>query len=535
MKRLLSNIAMASIAGTILLALPANLFAADDKRVDVYAVPRDQTKPNVVQKVLGPSYQPYLDVKQNPNPPPQGFAQPRRDDLTGSQTIDPSQHPNLWKHNIDINKITTLDEARRWVAQPNTEPDRRSSSQPQGAAVPIRNQTPFFTTGRQERTTPADADHTISRYKVQPGGVVLEGTATGVGTVDKVRYDGVLNALVLDDRALYFLPITPESAGILCRAIAEDDRIGVSLGSVQLVFGGPRDKVPTESQIAIDLKLTDKFFGDIVFARKEFIGKDRLANGFQPQPHQGAFFNVAAFFTFNDFRFAVEKDELRAVHGNLIVRLVPLSEERSAEGGHLPDRAAVSQGVTSVQYEANARHVADNVNYYRREESVDRTFRYGEFVALIRALKAQGVDLRDLAAVIETASGSGPRPAGPSVTTMQQPIDGLFAAWQRLDLPLYLAQWSPNAVQYIGPQPRRFAQLRQERERIFSQLASVYVSYTPLYRGYQHGVGYFDSTYTMILQYRSGATLRDSACESYKVRQEAGRWVIIENQDYKQC
>jgi hypothetical protein len=215
--------------------------------------------------------------------------------------------------------------------------------------------------------------------------------------------------------------------------------------------------------------------------------------------------------------------------------LVPLSEQKSPEGGHLPDLNAISQRVTSAQYEANARHVADNIDYYRREESVDRTFRYGEFVALIRALKAQGIDLRELAEVVETASGTGPRPTGPDVTVMQRPIDDLFAAWEGLNLPLYLAQWSPNAVQYIGPKPRRFARLKQERELIFSQLASVYVSYTPLYRGYQHGVGYFDSTYTMILQYRSGGSVRDSACESYKVRQESGRWVIIENQDYKQC
>ena len=77
--------------------------------------------------------------------------------------------------------------------------------------------------------------------------------------------------------------------------------------------------------------------------------------------------------------------------------------------------------------------------------------------------------------------------------------------------------------------------LANDRSRLFGQLAGVDVSYQPAFRGFQNGIGEFDVSYSMTFRYRTGRVFRESACESYKVRKDSGRWVIIENQDYKPC
>jgi hypothetical protein len=117
---------------------------------------------------------------------------------------------------------------------------------------------------------------------------------------------------------------------------------------------------------------------------------------------------------------------------------------------------------------------------------------------------------------------------------MQKPIDDLYAAWATLDLRQYLAQWAPEAVQFVGRNRRTLVDIKQARERLFTRLAAVNVErYQLWYRGFRDGVGHFDASYSMTFRFADGRVTRERERESYKVRQVGGRWLIVENQDYK--
>lgn len=261
------------------------------------------------------------------------------------------------------------------------------------AAPPVR--------GNFRPATVESAREAVQRYGSQFGGVVLEGTGAGLPQIHKVEYNRMANALVANDRAVYFSPVPAPALAILARAIAADDRVGVSLGSTHVVT----KSLPAESEVALDLKIADHFLGDIVFARPEWTRGYRFRNDFVPQRHTGSDFDVAVYFMFNGFAFGIEGEELRSVRVGFDVSLVPLSGKKAGDGGHLPDEDAILRRAKSEQYEGNARHVADNIDYYRREKLIDIVFAYGEVAALLRAVKANGRDLTALAGTIETANG----------------------------------------------------------------------------------------------------------------------------------
>ena len=253
--------------------------------------------------------------------------------------------------------------------------------------------------GAYKRGTTEDGENIVNTYGSIPPGATLEGVATGLGEIHSVRYDRRFNAFILDDRAAYFMRIPPKSVAVLCRAIDQDDkeRVGVGITDKKhLIYG----KMPSDSVVAWDLKMADKFFGDIVFGQNTWSAGYRFVNGFKPQPAQEDNLNIAVFFNFNGFDFEVQAEEVRLRRAAFDVKLFPLSQETTKEGGVLPDNDAISQGRMPLQYEANARHLAENIAYYRRERIVHRAFVYGEVAAFLRALKRAGFDLEDLAAHI---------------------------------------------------------------------------------------------------------------------------------------
>ncbi|MGD9981892.1 MAG: hypothetical protein AB7H66_04405 [Hyphomonadaceae bacterium] len=258
-----------------------------------------------------------------------------------------------------------------------------------GSAPPV--------SGSFRPATQQDVQQTTERYdNTIPGGVVLEGAAN-FAAIERIAYDVRFNAFVLNDNTVYFAPAPPRTIASMCRALQQDQRIGVSLGRVHLVYGA----VPANSELALDLKIADHFLGDIVFAGDQWTQGYRFAQGYRPQPHQGEGSNLAVFFKFNGFRFEIADGELRPAGAALDVRLIPLSESPTDNGGHAPDLNALASGQVSQQYQANARHIAENVAYYRNERIVNRMFEYGEVAAFLRGLRAQGYDLAAIAARIE--------------------------------------------------------------------------------------------------------------------------------------
>lgn len=128
-------------------------------------------------------------------------------------------------------------------------------------------------------------------------------------------------------------------------------------------------------------------------------------------------------------------------------------------------------------------------------------------------------------------------PARPSEKQLQAPIDNLFAAWRSLDAESYIAQWGPDAVKIDLKAGTRQSgnNLMNERRALFAKLASVDANYTVQFRGFKDGAGDFDVSYRFSFRFKNGRVVPDKACESYKVRQYDGKWLIAENVDYKPC
>ena len=252
--------------------------------------------------------------------------------------------------------------------------------------------------------TTAEAKDVFSHYKSIPGGLVLEGNARGLEWVRAARYEPASNAFVLNDRVTYYSPISPLGAAILVRAIAQDDRIGVSLTEDAYIAYG---KLHNRSEAAADLRLADGFLGDLVLPPRDWTIGYRLAQGFVPREDIGRV-NVTAFFRFRDFQFATKETQLEFERASLDVRVVPVLQQQAADGGYLPDLKAISRGYGFEAYTTNAEHVGANISYYLQEQIVARALAYGEAAAFFRGLKASGIDLRVLGRSIEAASGKSP-------------------------------------------------------------------------------------------------------------------------------
>lgn len=128
-------------------------------------------------------------------------------------------------------------------------------------------------------------------------------------------------------------------------------------------------------------------------------------------------------------------------------------------------------------------------------------------------------------------------PARPSEKELQAPIDNLFSAWRTLDVDSYIAQWGPDAVKIDLKAGTRQSgnNLMNERRALFARLAGVDANYTVQFRGFKDGAGDFDVSYRFSFRFKGGRVVPDKACESYKVRNYGGKWLIAENVDYKPC
>jgi len=246
----------------------------------------------------------------------------------------------------------------------------------------------------------SSAQEIKQRYGSIPGGVVLEGNASGLDWVKRAGYESHFNAFVLGGEAVYFVPIPQSSAAVLARALAKNDRVGVSLGGTEITYG----EIPKNSEIAMDLKVADCLLGNIVFARAEMINGYRFANDFRPK-RDTCGSNVAVFFKFDDFKFSVTGKQLHLAGVRFDARVFPLRDAKADDGGCLPDLSAMTEhiGYTEgyTEFERNAQHVGENISYYRCEKIVDRALAYGEVAAFLRALKANSINLDRLARNIE--------------------------------------------------------------------------------------------------------------------------------------
>jgi hypothetical protein len=241
-------------------------------------------------------------------------------------------------------------------------------------------------TSRYEPITRTSAQNIVGRYKSIPGGVTLEGTGIDLPPLRTVVYLKESNAFIINDDLVYVSPVTAAEFLEMEKALREDDKLGVSLGTTQLVYGA----LPRYSDIAMTLKLADRFLGAIVFYHKNQLVHYKMAPGYNGRREGGSM--LAVYFNFNEYKF--ERDDSGQIARAGVVMnatLVPLRADRGGDGGMLPDLDRIASNDLPESYVANIRHVQDNFAYYANERVLRRTIAYGEAASFLRSLKAAGI------------------------------------------------------------------------------------------------------------------------------------------------
>ena len=255
--------------------------------------------------------------------------------------------------------------------------------------------------GQARKITPAETRTVLKRYRSIPGGFLLEGRAMGLPRFKAVRYDAARNSFLLDGRISYASPLPAAAAATLARAIAADDRIGVSLGeNDEIIYG----RLPETSDVTVDLKLADNFLGDMVLPPQDWTSGYKFANGHQPR--QNVHRDTAVFFKFSNFAFATKEGKVELTNSAFDIRIVPVLKKPASDGSYLPDFKAIEAGNVAEDFLANAAHIADNISYYVQEDLIANVHAYAEAAAFFRSLKAAKVDLRRLASSMDTATAS---------------------------------------------------------------------------------------------------------------------------------
>ena len=258
--------------------------------------------------------------------------------------------------------------------------------------------------GTATRITPAETRTVVKRYRSIPGGFLLEGRATGLPRFTTLRYDAAANAFVFDERLTYASPVSAAAAATLAKAIASDNRLGVSLGEEDEIIYG---RLAADSDVAADLKLADNFLGDMILPPQEWTNAYKFANGHQPR--QNIHRDTAVFFKFRDYRFSEKAGKIELATSTFDARIIPVVKKPAADGSYLPDFKSIEAGKAPEDFIFNAEHVAHNINYYASEDLVAKVHAYGEIAAFFRAVKGSKADLRDLAVVLEAAAAGTER------------------------------------------------------------------------------------------------------------------------------
>jgi hypothetical protein len=243
-------------------------------------------------------------------------------------------------------------------------------------------------TSSYQPITPSEASNIVGRYKSIPGGVTLEGAGNGLPLIKTVTYFGQANAFIINDDLVYLNPVSAKDFSEIAEALTKDDRLGVSLGKIQIVYGNLRPN----SSIAWDLKIADRLLAAIVFNTTRYLVNYKTAPGHVNELSSAG---VAVYFNFHEYRFSEDASgELKRVGVDLKTTMVPLIEKQSGNGGLSPDFNKINRADFPESAVTNLKHLQKNIDYYARERIVRRTIAYGEAAAFARFVKANGTKLQ---------------------------------------------------------------------------------------------------------------------------------------------
>lgn len=243
------------------------------------------------------------------------------------------------------------------------------------------------------------------RYGSVPKGVTLEGTAVGMEPLTAVRYDKGRNQFILNRSIVYKNPVSAATARELAEALQRDDRLGVSFGhhDTPIVYG----RLSKRGVVAQQLFDADRLLGGVAFARTEWLKGIVLPARYKPQKAHPRRIRSAMYANLTAYQFQKHElpdagqDGIRALYSritsDLELVLIPLSNRRARDGGHLPDMEKLKKGIVEPADKANLTHLEQNKVNYMEMPAVAAAVRLGEAAAFLRHVRDSGLSLSDLA------------------------------------------------------------------------------------------------------------------------------------------
>jgi hypothetical protein len=253
------------------------------------------------------------------------------------------------------------------------------------------------TTGEAATRSPAEepsAVHAImAKYLSIPKGVVLEGTAEGFDQLSSVTYSKDANEFTINGKMQYKNPLSRKEFAQVFKALCKDDRMGVTL-----IAGEPRvyGTLGTDSDMVKQMMETDKLLGGILYAFDWLLEDVRLPGGYKPKRAANRTIPVVAFSRFISYTFEKSENTYRRTSCNLDVQLIPLSEQKTANGGHLPDLVKSKEYAMEPEDRENIQHLRTHQSEYLRIPAFAKTAATGEAAAFARLVRDSKVDSEEL-------------------------------------------------------------------------------------------------------------------------------------------
>ena len=157
--------------------------------------------------------------------------------------------------------------------------------------------------------------------------------------------------------------------------------------------------------------------------------------------------------------------------------------------------------------------------------AMDGRMSSGERIALIEA------EIISLQKIIQGNQGSSPT----SAWKIREPIDNIFRAWERLDIDLYMRQWSKDGVQLSSNFYRSYSDIKRKRRYDFKhKYRKVTARYSIENLLTTKKLVIVGVSYSMSFQLNNGRQFNENAKERYVLSYDSrmGKWLIKENYDY---
>lgn len=236
---------------------------------------------------------------------------------------------------------------------------------------------------------PSKAAAVVATYGDIPKGVVMEGVAVGIDPITAVTYDKDSNVFTINEKLTYKNPLTRKEFGQLFKAILEDDLIGVTLLEGKTRTYG---KLSITSNLVNYMAETDKVLGGIVYGLDFLLTGVKLPGDYKPQKAADRKIPVVAFSRFHQFVFEKRGQEYVRAACTLDVTLIPLSEKKASNGGHMPDEAKVKDYVMEEADRANLAHLRDHQSEYFKMPEFAKSVLVGEATAFARFVRDSKID-----------------------------------------------------------------------------------------------------------------------------------------------